>query len=103
MSTSDADGAQPTDHDVLAVPLTVDERERLNEWAAEVDVSAAELARRLILRYLAPPADRDAVEERIGQTLLARAGAMGHIPADAAAQVRRAIADLTRDDEQPER
>ena len=103
MSPSDPTRAQPGDHDALAIPLTVDERERLNEWAAEIDVPVGELARRLILRYLTPlPAERDLVDERIGQTLLARAGAMGHVPADAAAQLRRAIADLQRDDENAE-
>ena len=103
MSPSHPKRGQPGDQDALAIALSVDERERLNEWAAEIDVPVAELARRLILRYLTPlPAERDLVDERIGQTLLARAGAMGHVPADAAEQLRRAIADLQRDDENTE-
>lgn len=85
--------------DQLVVSLGIDERERLNEWAAEVGIPVAELARRLILRYLAPPRDRDDVDERIGQTLLARAGAMGHVPADAPDKLRRAIRDLGLADE----
>jgi hypothetical protein len=84
----------------LVVPLSVEERELLNELAAEVGVPVAELARRLLLRYLAPP-DRDDVDERIGQTLLARAGALGHIPADASAKVRQAIRDLGLNREEP--
>jgi len=83
----------PTDAQ-LVVALDVDERERLNEWAAEVGVPVGELARRLILRYLQPPRSRDDVDERIGQTLLARAGAMGHVPADAPDRLRQAIRDL---------
>ena len=89
-------------HNQLAVPLGVDERELLNEWAAEVGIPMAELARRLILRYLSPPRVRDDVDERIGQTLLARAGALGHIPADAPAKVRQAIRDLGLNDREPE-
>ena len=34
----------------LSVPLSIDERELLNEWAVEVGASVEELARRLILR-----------------------------------------------------
>lgn len=83
----------------LLVALDVDERERLNEWATEVDVPAGELARRLILRYLQPPRERDDIDERIGQTLLARAGAMGHVPPDAAAKLREAMRDLGLADE----
>ena len=68
MSPSDPKRAQPGDQDALVIPLTVDERERLNEWAAEIDVPVTELARRLILRYLAPlPAERDLVDERSGR------------------------------------
>jgi hypothetical protein len=93
--------AQPRHPDGLAVALTIDERERLNEWATEVGISAAELARRLILRYLQPPRDRDAVDERIGQTLMARAGAMGHIPDDASEQIGEIIAALKRADSEP--
>ena len=88
--------AQPRDPDGLVVPLTLDERERLNDWAAEVGIPAAELARRLILRYLQPPRGRDAVDERIGQTLMARAGAMGHIPDDASEQISQIITELKR-------
>ena len=57
-----------------AVPLSIDERELLNEWAAEIDAGVEELARRLILRYLHvfPVAERDELDERIGRTLLAR-------------------------------
>ena len=83
----------------LVVPLGVDERERLNEWAAEIGVPVAELVRRLILRYLQPPRDRDDVDQRIGQTLLARAGAMGHVPLDASDKLRHAIRDLGLADE----
>lgn len=85
--------------DQLRVALGVDERERLNEWAAEVGIPVAELARRLILRYLAAPRDRDDVDERIGQTLLARAGAMGHVAPDASDKIRQAIGDLGLADE----
>jgi hypothetical protein len=74
----------------------------LNEWAAEVGIPVAELARRLILRYLAPPRCRDDVDDRIGQTLMARASAMGHVPADAAARVSQAMRDLGLNDERPE-
>lgn len=89
--------AEPEDQ--LVVPLGVDERERLNEWAVEIGVPVAELARRLILRYLQPPRDRDDVDQRIGQTLLARAGAMGHVPPDASDKLRQAIRDLGLADE----
>lgn len=92
---------RPGDPDGLLLPLTIVERERLNEWAAEVGVPAAELARRLILRYLEPPRERDAVDERIGRTLMVRAGALGHIPADASEQVGKLIADLKRGDVDP--
>lgn len=93
--------AHPRRPDELAVALTLDERERLNEWAAEVGISAGELARRLILRYLQPPRDRDAVDERIGQTLMARAGAMGHIPDNASEQIGDIIAALKRGGSDP--
>ena len=103
MNPPDPKTVRSTDQGGLVVPLRVDERERFNEWAAEVGVPAAELARRLLLRYLTPaPQVRDAVDERIGETLLARAGAMSHIPAHAAAQVRRVIDDLKHADENPE-
>lgn len=88
--------SQPRDPDGLVLPLTIVERERFNEWAAEVGIPAGELARRLILRYLEPPRERDAVDERIGRTLMARAGAMGHIPADAPEQVSQIVAELKR-------
>ena len=84
----------------LVVALDVEERERLNEWAAQVDIPVGELARRLILRYLQPPTSRDDVDERIGQTLLARASAMGHVPADATDKLRQAIRDLGLADEE---
>ena len=93
--------AQPRHPNGLALALTLDERERLNEWAAEVGIPAAELARRLILRYLQPPRERDAVDERIGQTLMARAGAMGHIADDASGQIGEIIAALKRADSDP--
>jgi len=88
--------SQPRDLYGLVLPLTIVEREQLNERAAEVSIPAAELARRLILRYLEPPRERDAVDERIGRTLMARAGATGHIPADASEQVSQIVAELKR-------
>ncbi len=75
--------AQPRHPDGLAVALTLDERERL------------------ILRYLQPPRERDIVDERIGQTLMARAGAMGHIADDASEQIGEIIAALKRADSEP--
>lgn len=83
----------PTDAQ-LVVALDVDERERLNEWAAEVDVAVGELARRLILRYVHPARSHDAIDDRIGQTLLARAAQTGHIPPDAPDNLRQAMRDL---------
>ena len=80
----------------LLVPFEVDERERLNEWAAEIGIPVAELVRRLVLRYLDPPRARDAIDNRIGQTLLARATQMGHLPTDA---LRKALREPNPGDE----
>lgn len=83
----------------LTVSLSVDERERLNEWAAEVQASVDELARRLVLRYLypVPVCGRDELDERIGLTLLARAGQTGQIPADAIEKLRKAVGEAKGD------
>ena len=59
--------------DNLLVAFDIDERERLNEWAAEVGIPAGQLVRRLVLRYVNPLRTRDAIDDRIGHTLLARA------------------------------
>lgn len=83
----------------LLVDFDVDERERLNEWAAEVDVGVDELVRRLVLRYVNPPRSRDAIDDRIGQTLLARAAQTGHIPDDASEKLQQAMRDLGLADE----
>ena len=75
----------------LSVPLSIAERELLNEWAAEIDASVEELARRLVLRYLHvfPVRERDDLDDRIGRTLLARAG----VTAEQWEEIRKSAGD----------
>lgn len=82
----------------LTVPLSIADRELLNEWAAQVETNVEELARRLILRYVhaIPVRARDELDERIGRTLLARANARSEIPPDAQDKLREAIAEQKR-------
>ena len=79
----------------LTVTLSIDERELLNEWAAEIDASVDELARRLILHYLHvfPVTPRDELDDGIGLTLLARAG----VTAEQMDEIRKAAEDATRE------
>ena len=88
--------AQPDGN--LIVPLSIADRELLNEWAAQIDTSVEELARRLILRYVhaIPVRAPDELDERIGRTLLARASTRGDIPPDAQQKLRDAIAEQQR-------
>lgn len=88
--------AQPDGN--LTVPLSIADRELLNEWAAQIETNVEELARRLILRYIhvIPVRGRDELDERIGRTLLARANARGDIPPDAQQKLREAIAQQKR-------
>ena len=88
--------AQP--HGDLTVPLSIADRELLNEWAAQIGTNVEELARRLILRYVhvIPLRARDELDERIGRTLLARANASSVIPPDAQHKLREAIAEHKR-------
>ena len=88
--------AQPDGN--LTVPLSIADRELLNEWAAQIDTSVEELARRLILRYVhaIPVREPDELDERIGRTLLARASTRGDIPPDAQQKLRDAIAEQQR-------
>lgn len=62
--------------------------------AAQVGVGVDELVRRLVLRYLKPPRTRDAIDDRIGQTLLARAAQTGHVAPDVSDKLRQAVRDL---------
>ena len=79
----------------LSVPLSIAERELLNEWAAEIDASVEELARRLVLRYLHafPVRERDDLDDRIGRTLLARAG----VTAEQLEEIRKSAGDAKRE------
>jgi integrase len=100
-----------TGHDArqeLSVPLSLSDHEALIEWAAEVGVPVEELAARLITRYLRPPtasriARRDAIDDRIGKTLLARAARQGNVPTDALRRVQEVADALRRHPNEPMR
>jgi hypothetical protein len=79
----------------LRIPVDLAAYEALLEWAAEVGIPIEELALRLLDRYLRPPhAERDPVDDRIGESLLARMGGQGHVSNDAVARLREAAQDL---------
>ena len=79
----------------LRIPVDLATHEALTEWAAEVGIGVEELSLRLLTRYLRPPhAERDPVDDRIGEILLARMGREGHISVDAVARFREAAKEM---------
>ena len=92
-------GVQDEPHH-LRVPVDLATREALTEWAAEVGIGVEDLALRLLARYLrSPAAERDPVDDLIGETLLARMGDQGHISTDVVARFREAAQELLLDGE----
>jgi hypothetical protein len=65
----------------LTITLPVATHEAMAKWAADVGIPVAELVARLATRYVrSPAATHDAVDDRIGATLLQRAVPEADLP-----------------------